>query len=48
MRFQKKRIWIQLGAPGNLVAQLNGKPAELPASESIVVVTAKGIRTVST
>jgi cytoskeleton protein RodZ len=48
MRFQKKRLWIQLGAPGNLVAQLNGKPASLPTAESIVVVTAKGIRTVST
>jgi cytoskeletal protein RodZ len=48
-RFTKwKRLWIELGAPAYLDAKLNGKPAKLPARPSIVVVTANGVRVVST
>jgi hypothetical protein len=48
-RFTKwKRLWIQLGAPVYLDARLNGKHAKLPTRPSIVVVTAKGVRVVST
>jgi cytoskeletal protein RodZ len=42
-RFAKKRLVIQLGAPENLAASLNGKPVELPETQSTVVVTAKGV-----
>jgi hypothetical protein len=48
-RFTKwKRLWIQLGAPVYLDARLNGKHAKLPTRPSIVVVTANGVRVVST
>ncbi len=48
-RFTKsKRLWIQLGAPVYLDAKLNGKHAKLPTKPAIVVVTAKGVRVVST
>ena len=49
-RFLKwKRLWIQLGAPAYLTAKLNGhKVKKFPTSPSIVVVTAKGVRVVST
>jgi cytoskeleton protein RodZ len=49
-RFAKwKRLWIELGAPAYLDARLNGKRAKgFPTSPSIVVVTAKGVRVVST
>ena len=46
--FKKKRLWIQLGAAQNLVASLNGLPAQLPAGPSVVVVTAKGVEPVAT
>ncbi len=46
--FKKKRLWIQLGAAQNLVASLNGLPAQLPGGPSVVVVTAKGVESVST
>ena len=48
-RFTKwKKLWLQLGAPGYLKAKLNGHSAGLPTSPAIVVVTAKGVHTVST
>jgi Helix-turn-helix domain/RodZ C-terminal domain len=48
-RFTKwKRLWIQLGAPVYLDARLNGKHVKFPTRPSIVVVTAKGFRVVST
>jgi len=49
-RFAKwKRLWIQLGAPVYLQAKLNGhRVKNFPTSPSIVAVTAKGVRIVST
>jgi Domain of unknown function (DUF4115) len=48
-RFTKwKKLWLQLGAPAYLKAKLNGHSAGLPTSPAIVVVTAKGVHTVST
>jgi cytoskeleton protein RodZ len=49
-RFVKwRRIWIQLGAPVYLTARLNGhRVRDFPDSPSIVAVTAKGVRVVST
>jgi cytoskeletal protein RodZ len=43
------RLWLELGAPSNLNAQLNGRRLKnFPQQPSIVIVTAKGVRTVST
>jgi helix-turn-helix protein/uncharacterized protein DUF4115 len=43
------RLWLELGAPSNLNAQLNGRRLkDFPRQPSIVIVTAKGVRTVST
>jgi helix-turn-helix protein/uncharacterized protein DUF4115 len=43
------RLWLELGAPSNLNAQLNGRAVkDFPQQPSIVIVTAKGVRTVST
>jgi cytoskeleton protein RodZ len=43
------RLWLELGAPSNLNAQLNGRRAkDFPQQPAIVIVTAKGVRTVST
>jgi cytoskeleton protein RodZ len=49
-RFVKwSRLWIQLGAPAYLTAKLNGhRVRHFPTAPSIVVVTAKGVRTIST
>jgi cytoskeletal protein RodZ len=49
-RFAKwKRLWIQLGAPVYLQAKLNGhRVKDFPTSPSVVAVTAKGVRVVST
>jgi cytoskeleton protein RodZ len=49
-RFLKwRRLWIQVGAPSNLTPRLNGsRVSEFPNSQSIVVVTANGVRVVST
>jgi cytoskeletal protein RodZ len=49
-RFVKwRRLWIQLGAPVYLTARLNGhRVRDFPDSPSIVAVTAKGVRVVST
>jgi Helix-turn-helix domain/RodZ C-terminal domain len=41
-----KRLWIRLGAPQNLDANLNGKPAALPADTANIVATSARIRTV--
>jgi cytoskeleton protein RodZ len=49
-RFLKwKRLWLQLGAPVYLSAKLNGHHVgNFPSRPAIIVVTAKGVRTVST
>jgi cytoskeletal protein RodZ len=49
-RFSKwKRLWIELGAPASLEAKLNGhRVKNFPTGPSIVVVTARGVRVVST
>ena len=48
-RFAKwRRLWINLGAPGNLDARLNGRRVNFPSGQSIVLVSAKGVRTLST
>jgi cytoskeleton protein RodZ len=50
-RFVKyKRLWLELGAPGNLNAKLNGRRLQdFPTRSSIIVVTAaQGVRTLST
>jgi cytoskeleton protein RodZ len=44
-----KRLWLELGAPSNLLARLNGRPVrDFPDQPSVIVVTAKGVRTLST
>jgi cytoskeleton protein RodZ len=49
-RFTKsKRLWIELGAPAYLDAKLNGRRVKsFPKSPAVVVVTANGVRVVST
>jgi cytoskeletal protein RodZ len=50
-RFVKyKRLWLELGAPGNLNAKLNGRRVQdWPRRSAVVVVTAaQGVRTIST
>jgi hypothetical protein len=49
-RFVKwKRLWVEVGAPTNLDVRLNGRAVRnFPERHSIVIVTAKGVRTVST
>jgi cytoskeleton protein RodZ len=50
-RFLKyKRLWLELGAPGNLNAKLNGRRVQnWPTESAVVVVTAaQGVRTIST
>jgi cytoskeleton protein RodZ len=49
-RFAKyKRLWLELGAPGNLNAKLNGRRMQnWPTRSAVVVVTAEGVRTIST
>ena len=46
-RFVKwKRLWVSLGQPANLRAKLNGRVVgDLPDAQSVVLVTAKGVRT---
>ena len=48
-RFLKwKRLWISLGSPSTLRAKLNGRVVDdFPDGQSVVVVTAKGVRTLS-
>jgi cytoskeleton protein RodZ len=49
-RFVKyKRLWLELGAPGNLNAKINGRRVQdWPTRSSIIVVTAQDVRTLST
>jgi cytoskeleton protein RodZ len=50
-RFVKyKRLWLELGAPGNLNAKLNGRRAQnWPTRSAVVVVTAaQGVNTIAT
>jgi hypothetical protein len=50
-RFVKyKRLWLEIGAPGNLNAKLNGRRVQnWPTRSAVVVVTAaQGVRTIST
>jgi cytoskeletal protein RodZ len=47
MRYQ--RLWLELGAPANVDAKLNGRGvANFPTQPAVVVATAKRVRTVST
>ena len=46
VHFSGRRLWIRLGAPQNLDAQVNGTRAALPDDTANVVVTSVGIRTV--
>ena len=47
-RFVKyERLWLELGAPGNLNAKLNGRRVDFPQKPAIVLVSARGVRTVS-
>jgi cytoskeleton protein RodZ len=48
-RFVKRALWIELGNPANLNARLNGRRVRsFPEAQSVVVVTPRGVRTVST
>jgi hypothetical protein len=48
-RFVRRALWIELGNPANLNARLNGRRVgSFPEVQSVVVVTPKGVRTVST
>jgi cytoskeleton protein RodZ len=48
-RFVKwRRVWIELGAPANLRVRLNGKTARFPSRQAVVLVTARGVRTLAT
>ena len=43
-----KRLWLELGAPSNLSARLNGRSVDFPQQAAVVIVTATGVRTIST
>jgi hypothetical protein len=43
-----KRLWLELGAPSYLSARLNGRRVDFPQQPSVVIVTAGGVRTIST
>lgn len=46
---RNKRLWLELGAPANIDAKLNGRRvANFPTQPAVVVATAKRLRTVST
>jgi hypothetical protein len=49
-RFLKsKRLWLDLDDPANLTAELNGRRLrDFPKKPAVVLVTAKGVRTLST
>jgi cytoskeleton protein RodZ len=48
-RFVKwRRVWIELGAPANLRVRLNGKAVRFPSRQAVVLVTARGVRTLAT
>ena len=45
--FARPRLWIRLGAPGNVSATLNGRPIEgLPRNPTNILVSPRGARTV--
>jgi hypothetical protein len=46
LRFAARRLWIRLGAPSNLEANLDGERVSLPDDTANVVVTSAGVRTV--
>lgn len=47
VRLTRARLWLRLGAPGHLVAQLAGRPlAGLPQNTANIVVTPAGLRVV--
>lgn len=43
-RFAARRLWIRLGAPWNLTATLNDKPASLPGTTANVLITPRGVQ----
>jgi cytoskeleton protein RodZ len=48
-RFTGRRLWINLGSPANLRIRLNGRAVRnIPTTSSVVLVTAKRFRTLST
>ena len=48
LRFAKTRLWLRLGAAGNLQATLNGRPlAGFPLGTVDIAITAKGITRVA-
>lgn len=48
-RFVRKRLWLQLGAPGSLTVKLNGKTVgNFPSEGTFFLVTAKGVRPLAT
>jgi cytoskeleton protein RodZ len=46
VRFTGTSLWMRLGAPWNLEATLNGKPAQLPAAIGDVIVSPSAVRIV--
>lgn len=44
VRLRGGRLWIRIGAPGNLAARLNGERVALPPRTSTVVARASGLR----
>jgi hypothetical protein len=47
LRLSGRRIWIRLGAPSALNAEMNGRRAQLPFMMPVnVVVTAAGVRAI--
>jgi cytoskeleton protein RodZ len=48
-RFVKwRRLWLSLGSPSALRARLGGRVVQLPQDQSVLLVTPKGVRTLST
>jgi cytoskeleton protein RodZ len=48
-RFLKhRRLWLDLDQPENLNAKVNGQRVELPSEAAVVLVTPRGVRTLST
>jgi len=48
-RFVRKKLWLQLGAPGALTVKLNGKTVRnFPDQGTFFLVTAKGVRPLAT
>jgi hypothetical protein len=43
VHFVSKRLWLRVGAPWNVDAQLNGKSTTLPTQTGDLVVTARRI-----